>query len=245
MIIRPSCAERYPFLICALSTRQGGVSGGSFGMNLSYSVGDDPKAVTENRQLFFGSLGIPLDGLALQRQVHGDTIRRVDGPGTWDDTDGLCTAAAGIFLCVTIADCVPVFLVDPGIRAVGVVHAGWRGSAAGIAAKGVRFMAETLGADPSRMVAHIGHSAGACCYSVGPDVASRFPASCVLREDGGCRVDLKQVNRGQLMNAGLREDAITVDPACTICGADLYHSHRREGVRSGRMMGVIGIHPPG
>ena len=94
MIIRPSFAERYPFLICALSTRQGGVSSGSFGMNLSYSVGDDPNAVTENRRAFFGALGIPLDDLVLQRQVHGDTIRHVDGPGTWDDTDGLCTTSS-------------------------------------------------------------------------------------------------------------------------------------------------------
>lgn len=245
MIIRPSFAEQYPFLICALSTRQGGVNSGSFGMNLSYSVGDDPNAVTENRRAFFGSLGIPLDDLVLQRQVHGDTIRHVGGPGTWDDTDGLCTTAAGIFLCVTVADCVPVFLVDPGIRAVGVVHAGWRGSAAGIAAKGVRFMAEKLGAVPARMEAYIGQSAGVCCYTVGSDVASRFPASYVVDDSGGLRIDLKQVNRGQLLNAGLRDDAIAVDPACTICGVDLYHSHRREGVRSGRMMGVIGIRRPG
>lgn len=241
MILRPAFAEAYPFILCALSTRQGGVSGGGFGMNLSYAVGDDPAAVTENRKRFFGALGIGLDELAFQRQVHGDTVRRIDGPGTWDETDGLCTSAAGVYLCVTIADCVPVFLVDPAVPAVGVVHAGWRGSAAGIAAKGVRSLAETPGAKVSSMIAYIGPSAGVCCYAVGHDVASHFPQSCVVRRDGRHHVDLKEVNRTQLLEAGLRSESVIVDPSCTICGADLYHSHRRDGARSGRMLGVLGI----
>ncbi len=245
MIRRPDFAEHYPFLLCALSTRQGGVSARSFGMNLSYSVGDDPEAVTRNRELFFGTLGIKLEDLALQRQVHGERIRHVDAPGLWDSTDGLCTATAGVFLCVTIADCVPVFLVDPNIPAVGVVHAGWRGSAARIAAKGVRVMARELGANASDMIAYIGPSAGVCCYLVGSDVASQFSEACVVREGPDYKVDLKQANVEHLLEAGLRREAIVMDPACTICRADVYHSHRREGVGSGRMMGVIGLLPPG
>ena len=243
MILRPAFADNVPFLLCAISTRQGGVSGGSFGMNLSYSVGDNREAVAENRRRFFGSLGIGVDALALQRQVHGGEVKCVDWPGTWADTDGLCTSASGVYLCVTIADCVPVFLVDPTVPAVGVVHAGWRGSAAQIAAKGVRTMVEKLGAKASTMVAYIGPSAGICCYAVGPDVATRFPASCVVHSNREICVDLKQANREQLLSAGLRDTAVTVDPACTICGTELFHSHRRDGARSGRMMGVLGIQP--
>jgi len=245
MILRPAFAEHYPFLVCALSTRLGGVSPGSFGLNLSYAVGDDPEAVTLNRKQFFGSLGIGIEDLVLQHQVHGDNIRHVVAPGAWPETDGLCTASPGLFLCVTVADCVPVFLVDPSIRAIGVVHAGWRGSAARIAAKGVRVMTEDLGANPSGMIAYIGPSAAVCCYSVGRDVASRFPASCVVREGDSYRVDLKQANREQLMEAGLRPEVIEVDNACTICNTGLYHSHRREGALSGRMMGVIGMRRSG
>ena len=245
MTLRPAFAEQYPFLVCALSTRLGGVSSGSFGMNLSYAVGDDPEAVTLNRKRFFGSLGIGIEDLVLQHQVHGDNVRPVIAPGAWPETDGLCTASPGLFLCVTVADCVPVFLVDPAIRAIGVVHAGWRGSAARIAAKGVRVMTEDLGANPSDMIAYIGPSAAVCCYSVGGDVASRFPASCVVREGDSYRVDLKQANREQLMEAGLGPETIEVDNSCTICNAGLYHSHRREGVLSGRMMGVIGMRRSG
>jgi len=245
MILRPAFAERYPSLVCALSTRLGGVSAGSFGMNLSYSVGDAPEWVTMNRKKFFGSLGIAIEDLVFQHQVHGDTVRPVVAPGAWQETDGLCTSSPGLFLCVTVADCVPVFLIDPGIPAVGVVHAGWRGTAARIAAKGVRVMAERLGANPSGMTAYIGPSAAVCCYSVGKEVAMRFPGSCVVREGDSFSVDLKQANREQLMEAGLRSDAIEVDGSCTICQAGLYHSHRREGALSGRMMGVIGMRRSG
>ncbi|MBP1692016.1 MAG: hypothetical protein H6Q32_1368, partial [Bacteroidetes bacterium] len=88
MTLRPAFAEQYPFLVCALSTRLGGVSSGSFGMNLSYAVGDDPEAVTLNRKRFFGSLGIGIEDLVLQHQVHGDNVRPVIAPGAWPAGDG-------------------------------------------------------------------------------------------------------------------------------------------------------------
>lgn len=245
MILRPSFAEPYPEIVCALSTRLGGVSGGSFGMNLSFAVGDDPAAVAGNRRRFFGLLGIPEDALVLQKQVHGAEVRGVHAAGVLEATDGSYTAVRGIYLCVTVADCVPVFLFDPGIPAVGVVHAGWRGTVAGIAARGVEGMVRGCGADPSRMLACIGPSASVCCYEVGQEVASRLPAGCTHRTAGGWKVDLKEANRLQLTAAGIPEGAVSIDGACTICGADLFHSHRRDGSASGRMMGVIGIRPSG
>ena len=244
MILRPAFGGDHPALLCALSTRSGGVSGGSFGMNLSFAVGDEPAAVEENRRRFFGAIGVPMDNLVIQKQVHGDTVRHVRAAGVLDSTDGSCTATPGVFLCVTIADCVPVFLFDPGVPAVGVVHAGWRGTVAGIARKGVDVMVRELGAVSSRMLAWIGPSAGVCCYAVGEEVVAGLPASCVRASDGVMKADLKEANRQHLMLAGLPEGGITVDPACTICGAALFHSHRRDGAGSGRMMGVIGLRVP-
>jgi YfiH family protein len=241
MILRPEFAADDDRLVCALSTRHGGVSGGSFGMNLSFSVGDDPVAVEENRRRFFAAAGVPQEQVVFQRQVHGDTVRHVQHPGVIDATDGVCTATPGLYLCVTIADCVPVFLYDPEARAVGVVHAGWRGTVAGIVKAGVAAMVRELGAQPSRMKAYIGPSAGVCCYTVGEEVFSRLPDSCVVEATEGRKADLKKANRELLLEAGVRNGAITVDAACTICGADLYHSHRRDGAASGRMMGVIGL----
>jgi polyphenol oxidase len=210
-------------------------------MNLSFAVGDEPAAVEENRRRFFASAGVPMEGLVFQKQVHSDTVRYVSTPGVLESTDGTCTSTPGVFLCVTVADCVPVFLFDPQAPAVGVIHAGWRGTVAGIAQKGVETMARELGAVPARMKAWIGPSAGVCCYAVGDEVVSRLPASCVHEAGGEKKADLKESNRQQLMIAGLPEESITVDPACTICGSALYHSHRRDGTDSGRMMGVIGL----
>lgn len=241
MILRPALAADDDRLVCALSTRIGGVSSGSFGMNLSFSVGDDPAAVEENRRRFFGAAGVPLDRVVFQRQVHGDAVRHVQAPGVVDATDGICTATADLYLCVTIADCVPVFLYDPEAHAVAVVHAGWRGTVAGIVTSGVAAMVRELGAQPARIRAYIGPSAGVCCYTVGEEVFSRLPASCVVEADGGRKADLKNANRALLLGSGLRDEAIMVDGACTICGSGLYHSHRREGAASGRMMGVIGL----
>lgn len=244
MIIRPAFAAEHSALVCALSTRLGGVSHGKFGMNLSFAVGDDPEAVEENRRRFFGSIGIPTEALVFQKQVHGDVVRHVTMPGVLESTDGSCTSTPGIFLCVTIADCVPVFLFDPRVPAVGVVHAGWRGTAGEIARKGVEVMVRELGAQPSGMQAYIGPSAGVCCYAVGDEVVSRLPASCVHMTGGETKADLKAANRQHLLLAGLPAEGITIDPACTICGSALYHSHRRDGKESGRMMGVIGLRAP-
>jgi YfiH family protein len=241
MILRPALAADDDRLVCALSTRLGGVSAGSFGMNLSFSVGDEPAAVEENRRRFFAAAGVPPERVVFQRQVHGDTVQNVRVPGVIDATDGICTATPDLYLCVTVADCVPVFLYDPEAPAVGVVHAGWRGTVAGIVKSGVAAMVRELGAQPSRIRAYIGPSAGVCCYTVGEEVFSRLPASCIVEAEGGRKADLKNANRELLLESGLRDEAILVDAACTICGSGLYHSHRREGAASGRMMGVIGL----
>ncbi|CAG1772962.1 partial Polyphenol oxidase, partial [uncultured bacterium] len=185
MILHPVFAEGDERLVCALSTRLGGVSTGSFGMNLSFSVGDDPAAVEENRRRFFAAAGVPPDRVVFQRQVHGATVRHVQTPGVVDATDGIYTATPGLYLCVTVADCVPVFLYDPEAGAVGVIHAGWRGTVAGSVAEGVAAMTRELGARPARMKAYIGPSAGVCCYVVGDEDSSRLPASCVVATSGG------------------------------------------------------------
>lgn len=245
MILRPVLAAGDGRLVCALSTRLGGVSAGSFGMNLSFSVGDDPAAVRENRRRFFAAAGVPQERVVFQKQVHGAAVRPVDVPGTIEATDGICTATPDLYLCVTVADCVPVFLYDPAAPAIGVVHAGWRGTVAGIVKHGVEVMIRELGAQPARIKAYIGPSAGVCCYIVGDEVSSRLPTACVVETPRGRAADLKRANRGLLEEAGIPPGSIIVDAACTICGSDLYHSHRREGVASGRMMGVIGLRAVG
>jgi YfiH family protein len=210
-------------------------------MNLSLSAGDSEENVRRNRELFFGSLGIGPEEIAVPRQVHGDRVAVVRRPGSAADTDGLITSAERVFLCVTIADCVPILLADPENRAVAAVHAGWRGTASGIAAAAVRLMADACGSHPNTLRAFVGPSASVCCYEVGEDVAGKFSAQFVDRRTSSVRVDLKGANRAQLTGAGLDPENIEISPYCTISETSIFHSHRREGSASGRMMAVIGI----
>jgi hypothetical protein len=210
------------------------------GMNLSFKVGDDPVNVRRNREIFFGSLGIPPGQVAIPGQVHGTTVRRVEGPGDYPETDALISSKRGLFLCISVADCVPILLFDPRHNALAAVHAGWRGAASAIVVAAVEAMQAEFGTVPADLMASIGPSASLCCYTVGPEVASRFPPLFVREEQGESYVDLKGVNRGQLLNAGLRPGNVELSPYCTISDSSLFHSFRRDGAKSGRMMGVIG-----
>jgi polyphenol oxidase len=228
-------------LLAALSTRVGGPPDSPFGMNLSFNVGDEPANVQANRDAFFNALRVKQEELAIPRQVHSSTVVRVDSPGTYPDCDALVTDKPRVFLCVSTADCVPLFIYEKEKRVLAAIHSGWRGTVAAIAVQGVQKMVEEYGADPKAMCAYIGPAASVCCYAVSPDVASRFEPKFVTEIGGNLHVDLKGTVLSQLLSVGIPPTAIDISPLCTISEAALFHSFRRDGARSGRMMGVIGL----
>ena len=237
-LIRPSIFRNADSVVAAVSTRDGGSA--LLEMNLSFSVGDDPEKVTANRKKFFGGLSIELDELAIPRQVHSATVQRVSAPGSYPDCDALITDARRLFLCVTVADCLPILLYAPDVPAVAAVHAGWRGSVSRISAVAVEKMQREFSCAPERMLAFLGPSAGVCCYVVGDDVASKFDPKFLHRNSSGVFVDLKAANVQQLQDLGVPARNIEVSPYCTI-SETLFHSYRRDRDSSGRMMGVIGL----
>ena len=232
----------YPNLRFGVSTRRGGVSPEPFGMNLSFKVGDDPLLVRQNRDRFFGMLQVPQDRLAVPSQVHGATVRVITSPGKYDQCDGLVSSEREIFLAVSVADCLPVFLFDPVTMTVAAVHAGWRGTRLGILSNALEILFEVIGSSPENLLAYLGPSAGVCCYEVEEDVAEQFDPAVVTRRSGNKpHLDLKTANRAVLTNAGVPDPNIEVSAYCTICNPALFHSYRREGAQSGRMMGVLGL----
>ena len=244
VIIGSRLLSRYPQLRSGMSTRGGGVSPEPLGMNLSYKVGDEAGRVDMNRELFFGRLGIRVPDLAIPGQVHGDAIAVVRGSGNYPATDGLMSGNPGVFLVVTVADCLPVFLFDPRTRTVAMVHAGWRGSGSGIVEKAVRLMTSQRGVRPGDLIAFLGPCAGVCCYGVRDDVAGQFPRRHIREKDGKLFLDLREINHEMLLGAGVPGTSIELSDQCTICGPRLFHSYRRDRERSGRMMAVIGLEPP-
>jgi YfiH family protein len=223
------------------TTRDGGVSPPPWDrLNLGGLVGDDPDRVAENWRRLERATGLEF---ARVRQVHGARVVRAGAGGPpVDEADAILTTEVGVAACVSVADCVPVLLADPGSGAVAAVHAGWRGTAARVAAEAVRALARECGAPPHRLLAAVGPSIGPCCYEVSPDLARRFSqeiAPAVVREGARPHLDLWEANRRILAEAGLAPDRIGVLGRCTACERELFFSHRRDAGRTGRQMAFI------
>ncbi len=220
------------------TTRAGGASAAPFNsLNFGDLVGDDPAAVAENWRQLGEATGL---GFARVRQVHGAKVVVGAGPTTpCGEADGVVSATAGVAACVAVADCVPILLARPDGSAVAAVHAGWRGTLERIAAEGVRALA--AGGDGEAPLAVIGPSIGPCCYEVSDDLAARFAAAFGRRviQQGvrGPRLDLWAANERALRDAGVVRVAVL--RRCTACEPRLFFSHRRDGGRTGRMVGFI------
>lgn len=240
-IVRSELFSGFPQLLFGMSTAGGGVSRGTFGLNLSFHVEDDPDHVRENRRLFFAALGIPEEKIAFTRQQHTTEILTVSTPGQNETCDALVTARTGIYLSISVADCTPVMLFDPVRNIVAGIHAGWRGTAGRIVEKTIERMKQGHGTHPGDLIAFIGPSAGKCCYEVGDEVAAQFPEPCsVPAGNGKYFLDVKQANLLQLLENGVRNSNIEVNKDCSIHNP-VYHSYRRDGKWSGRMFAVIGL----
>jgi YfiH family protein len=216
------------------STRRGGHSSGPYeSLNLGWLTDDDHRAVTRNRETLQSELGAPR--LSFVHQVHGADVRRITAgtemPRERPRLDGQATDQRDVALCALTADCLPIALAAPGV--VAMLHAGWRGLAEGILARGVQAMSE-LGAD-GELTAAIGPGAGPCCYEVGEEVHEPFAA--IPEAHAGRNLDLKAIARHQLRAAGVAH--IADIGLCTICSDPaLLFSHRRDRGVTGRQAGV-------
>lgn len=176
------------------------------------------------------------------RQVHGAVTRlHADlpaGENIVGDGDGHVTRSAGLLLTVTLADCVPVFVADPVQRAVALLHAGWRGAAAGVVERGLGVMAEAFGSDAEELFVHLGPAICGECYEVGPEV---FAALGEPVPSAAAPIDLRGVIRRRTIAAGVETGHLSVSDECTLCGDGRYYSHRRGD--TGRHRGFVGILP--
>jgi polyphenol oxidase len=180
-ILRASHLNKIPWLVHGFSTRLGGFSRAYRGdaLNLGFTKDDSKAAVERNRAAFLQGLdtsgGPKIPPLVTLRQIHSDIIRFVDSPAEKQLAgDGLITATPGLLLGIQAADCLPIMLVDPRHRAVGVFHAGWRGTLKRIVEKGVGEMRRRFGSRPQDLKAAIGPSIQDCCYEVGAEVREKF-----------------------------------------------------------------------
>jgi YfiH family protein len=242
--------------------------------------GADPAQAAANWAAFVACAGVPLAQMVAPQQIHGVEVVAVSqadaGKGMQPGDPGLVGADAlvtntrGLYLLTGCADCAPIFLYDPQQGAVGLAHAGWRGTAGRIAEKTVQAMTQAYGTDPATCVAVIGPSIGPCCYNVGQEVidairdaypeaddewhgepslliwSRRQPQWQAQRgdpPDGEERVylDLWGANRRALLLAGLQPAHIHTTALCTADHVDLFYSHRAEEGQAGRFMAILGL----
>ena len=243
-----------PRIVQGFTTRRGGVSQAPYDtLNLGAHVGDLSNSVQANRQRVWSDLGFETGQIVLAEQVHGDGVAVVqEGAGgtILPGMDALVTNVPGLLLTLFFADCVPVYIVDPTRKAVGLAHAGWRGTAANIATKTVRTMTEEYGCLPSSCFAAIGPCIGGDSYEVGPEVADKFrtlpgarSANVVLPRseiNSTYTLNLRAVVFLQLLQAGLKAEAIAVCDEDTFRNKRDFFSYRRDGA-TGRMGAFLGI----
>lgn len=236
------------------STRGGGVGEAPYdSLNLGLHVGDDPETVLLNRERWLLEWNASWNDLVIGEQVHGVNVHVAEasdlGRGSRDlktvlsGVDGLVTQSS-LGLMAFFADCVPVYFYHPALGAVGIAHAGWKGTVGKIVLEVLRKL-EALGGKPNECWAALGPSIGPCCYEVDERVMRLFSEAfnetpfIRLTRSGHGMLDLWEANRQLLLEGGVLPENISSASTCTACHTDRFFSHRQEGPKTGRMAGWI------
>lgn len=258
LIIKSEIFAKYPELIHGISTKAKGEP--PFFNNMSRFVGDEPELVLKNRAEFYTALGIDnlsIENFAHANQIHSGDVTLVNkgGQNPYPKTDALITNKTGVYLVISVADCLPVMLFDPINKAIGNIHSGWRGTAKHIVTNTINKMKSEFGTDPQNLIAFIGPGIGCDNFEVGGEVAEQFDKKYVLRKEidntllqakGGevmekYLIDLKAVVKAELLKTGVKSNKIDLCNYCTYTEADMLHSYRRDKEKSGRMFSVLGL----
>lgn len=203
------------------------------------STGGSFWAVADRYEALARRLGFT--GVAVCRQVHGTSLvsaGEAPSSGLWipGKADGFVGSATGRLFAVTVADCVPVYVVDPRSRAFALLHAGWRGAAAKILSQAVQALSEGHGVVPSELRVHLGAAICGDCYEVGPEV----PAAFGHRVEGKSMIDIRSELAREAQEVGVAESRVSVSSFCTRCDVDRLHSYRGDAESSGRMAAYVG-----
>ncbi len=244
--------EKYDNIIHGFSTRLGGKSLAPLeSMNLSFSKSDTPEIVTENYNLLGNSIGFDPKRIVTSQQTHTVNIKIVDyddcgkgydKPRGYTDIDGLITNLPGIVLTTSYADCVPLLIFDPVKQVIGNAHSGWRGTVKKMGLKMIEKMSETYGSDPKDMIVTIGPSICQDCYEVSEEVILEFKNNFdpkfwsrmfYATIPGKYQLNLWEACKISFLEAGVKEESISLPDVCTHCNPNLLYSRRTMGENYG------------
>ncbi|MCL5037609.1 MAG: peptidoglycan editing factor PgeF [Chloroflexi bacterium] len=241
------------WIIHAFTARHGGVSSHPFDtLNTGWVEGDTYENFMENRNRIRNALGVFPDELI--NLEHGKEIIKIGGSGGVPVdkvggmvADGLVTDMPGVPLCITYADCLPIYYADPVKRAIGLMHGGWRGIIRNIQAEGTQAMRKHFGSRPEDLLVGIGPGIHSCCFYVHEPQYELFKEAfpemqdLMRKMDNKWYIDLPGICRRCLIETGVRPENLRVSDLCTSCRGDLFFSYRRDDRVTGRMAALIAI----
>lgn len=246
------------FIKHGFSTRLGGVSKGIFStMNLALNRGDNIEDVLENYKRLSNSIGVDYNTLVASSQDHNTFVRNVTEehygigitkPKDILSVDALITNRPNVTLVTYYADCTPLFFVDTKNKAIGLAHAGWRGTVGKIGEKVIKKMTADFGTNPTDLVCAVGPAISKCCYEVDKTCAEQFYSLNLddskfifPKENNKFTIDLLETNRQILVSSGVKESNITISDLCTQCNSHLLWSHRATKGQRGTMCAMMSI----
>jgi YfiH family protein len=245
----PQWEDREGFVHGFLGRRGGKSLGDYASLNVSFRVGDNPELVKDNLCDMKKAVGLHDLRIVTMRQVHGNHILDIRDKHLKEasEADGMVSGEREIFLGVLTADCVPILFNVPDKKLVAGLHAGWRGTLAGITTKMVNHLRERFDVEPASVEVAMGPAIGPCCYEIGTDVSNSIvqkwggTAKKTLQlRDGKSYLDLRQLNRLQLEEAGVPSEKTYQIGPCTSCAANDFFSYRRQKKKNGLQISFIG-----
>lgn len=248
--------EQTGMVVNAFSTRQGGVSVGCLeSMNLGFDRGDLDENVLKNHKIFAKAVGFPYENIVTTNQTHTTNVRVVTkedcGKGIakdrdYSDVDGLITNILGIVLATYYADCVPLYILDPINKAIGLSHSGWKGTVKRIGDNTLKLMNENYGTNPKDVICCIGPSICQDCYEISEDVANEFinefgKNNKILynKGNGKYQLNLWESVKQVFLDAGVEYDNIYTTDICTCCNKDELFSHRGHHGKRGNLAAFL------
>ena len=209
------------------------------GIQAGISLKKFPNSHPEDRKKTASLFDLDPVQIVIPDQTHSNNVVICTESGGISNTDGLITNEK-LVLTIQVADCIPIYLVDPVVKIIGLLHAGWRGIANGIVLNGIQKLIQ-LNANPHNVIALLGPSIRQCCFEVGLEVARKLDSSFVRNgRKGGRMVKLQGIVQSQLTESGVNQKKIIDINECTFCLGEKYHSFRREGESAGRMITILG-----
>jgi polyphenol oxidase len=238
-VLKSRIFSGFPEITFGFSTKIGLNRGAPYFFNMSLTGSDNKEIVIENRTAFFNYLGLKYDEVVLQRQIHSDIITYVSKGGEIGESDALITDKFNIGLAVSSADCTPVFIYDKKNKIITGIHSGWKGTQKKIIQKTLTRLINEFNSAPENLFVYMGPSISQKNYEVGLEVAEVFNNKYLIPKGEKFLLDVPSANYDMLIEAGIPEKNIEKSDLCTYEMKDLLQSYRRDGLTSGRALGVI------